>query len=246
MKHIALLLLATAACSTGGVPNVTTPKHREPKSDAKRYLAKNGWDIKSKSDIPDIGKVSESGGVIIWDLQGAILDGKNQKGKLDDNESNEPMFRARVPLIVKNGFATNVKNAMSFFAKDSGVERMTFTQCGEDCVGTAKGRLSSVRAYGFIIRDSEFIGRLGADKLAQANEAKDARIEGNLFYSNITAIRIGDSDTTEVSDMAVVKGNRFLGNDTGINASRITVKESENKYESVNTPWKASNGAVKK
>jgi len=242
-------LLLTTICFAGGSkrPSAPVPSHRQPKSGAKVYKPSGQWDIKDTSDIPkDVGTLSMKNGVIIWDLKGAILDGEKQKGKLDDNENNEPLFRARVPLVVKNGFARNVKNAMTFFAKDSGVEKMTFLSCGEDCLATAKGRSSSVRAYGFRAIDSEFIGRPDSDKKLQANEAKDAVITGNLVYGGVTGMRIGDSDTTQVSDVAVVKNNRFVAVDTAIHASKITVQESGNKFESVNTPWKSANGAVKK
>jgi hypothetical protein len=243
------LFLAVNSAMAGGSkrPSAPVPSHRTPKSGAKVYKPAGQWDIKGISDIPKgVGSVAVKSGVIVWDLQGAVLDGEKQKGKLDDNENNEPLFRARVPLVVKNGFARNVKNAMTFFAKDSGVEKMTFTDCGEDCIATAKGRSSSARAYGFRVIDSEIIGRSSGDKSLQLNEAKDARVEGNTIYGGITCMRIGDSDTTQVSDVAIVKNNRYVACDTGNNASRITVHTSGNKFESVNTPWKASNGAVEK
>ncbi len=241
------IFVTTAYAGGSKKPSAPVPSHRQPKSGAKVHKPSNNWNIQDTSDIPkDVGTLSMKNGVLIWDLQGAVLDGEKQKGKLDDNENNEPLFRARVPLIVKNGFARNVKNAMTFFAKDSGVEKMTFTDCGEDCIATAKGRSSSVRAYGFRVTDSEIIGRSSGDKSLQLNEAKDSVVSGNTIYGGVTCMRIGDSDTTQVSDVATVKNNRFVGCDTALNASRISVIESSNKYEGVNTPWKASNGAVKK
>lgn len=238
MKKLSILL-TLGACSSGNIPNVEIPSHNKPSNGAKRYKAKNNWNIRGKDDIPSgVGSVSDSGGVLIWNLQGTILDGSNQSGDGSQNEDQEPLFRARVPLIVKNGFVQKNKNAMIFYAKDSGIERITFTDIGEDAVATSKG------AYNFKVINCEFINDRNGDKSVQLNEAKDALVSGNLIFSGRTCIRIGDSGISSSNDVAAVKGNRFVGCETGINASKITVSESGNRFESVPTPTKTANGAV--
>jgi hypothetical protein len=225
-------------CASDSIPQLPTPSHRKPAEGAKRYYARDGWDIRSEKDVPDVGSVSKRDGVIVWDLKGAILDGSKQKGDGSQNENQEPLFRARIPLVVRNGFVQRNKNAASFYAKDSGVERVTFTDIGEDAVATSKG------AYGFRVRDCEFLNDQGGDKSIQLNEARDARVEGNLVFSGRTCMRVGDSGTTAVSETATVKGNRFVGCDTGVHASKITVDESGNTFENVRLPTKAVEGAV--
>jgi hypothetical protein len=221
------------------LPYVEAPTYEKPKSGAKRHYAKNGWDIRSEKDIPPgIGTVTKKHGVIVWDLDGAILDGSKQKGDGSQNEGQEPLFRARVPFALVDGFVQHNKNAATFYAPNSALLYVTFTDIGEDAVATSKG------AYDFELRGNVFINDRAGDKSIQLNEARGALVAVNMVFSGRTCMRIGDSGTTSVSDEAVVNSNRFLGCDTAIHASKITVLEkTKNYFENVRLPRKDVEGA---
>ena len=242
LRFVALSILFCSSIYAGGGKEPEPgpiPSHRKPAAGAKVYAPPGKWNIKSIADTKKLAgsTASEKDGVIIWDLKGGILDGKNQDGKCDQNEKNEPLFRAYAPIILKNGFVRNAKNGMYFSAKNSGVEKMTWLNICEDGIGTNKG------AENLRIIDSEFINHSGNDKSIQLNEAKGAIIKGNLIYAGTTCMRVGASDVTAVSDVATVTNNRFVGCDTAIHASKITVKRSGNKFTNVNTEEKSANGA---
>ena len=232
------VLTLFALCTIGvSLNSEAAPSYRKPKSNAKVYYCKNKFTIKSEKDIPDnIGKVSGSN-PLVWDLQGAILDGSKQSGDGGQGEKQEPLFRSYVSLVVKNGFVRNNKNAMMFYKKNSGINKITFTNIGEDAVGTSKG------AYNFSVKNSEFINKGSGDKSIQLNEAKGAEIKGNLVYSGRTCVRIGDNHTTVVSDIVEISNNRFVSCDTALHASKITVYEDSNKFEGVRLKFKSAAGA---
>lgn len=220
-------------------PRMDTPDHRRPVSNAKVYKPTGSWNIRSESDIK-IGKATRKNGIIIWDLQGGILDGSKQKGQCNQAENQEPIFRARISLLVRNGFIRNGKNAATFYAKNSGVDKVTWLNVCEDAVATSKG------AYGFSITNSEFINHVKGDKTIQLNEAKNAIIRNNRIFSGRTCMRLGDSNISSTNDVARVENNEFIGCDTGLNAEKVTVIMKGNVFERVRLEWKASNGAIRK
>lgn len=242
MKPFILSLIVLTSCSSiggshdGGDASAPMPDYRKPSDGAKRYMAKNGWDIRDEGDLPKIGKVSKSGGVIVWDLQGAILDGKNQKGNGDQDESQEPLFRAHTSLVVKNGFVQNNKNSMAFFKGKSGIEKLTFTNIGEDAIVVQPG------AEGLTIKNCEFLNtRDTGDKSIQLNSAKGVVVEGTTIYRGITCI----AGKGAKGDTLTLKNNKFVGCDTGMNATRITVKMVGNTFEKVRLEFKGQDGAVR-
>jgi Pectate lyase len=242
IKFLAILLSGASFAMSGESPagsSGSAPSHRKPKSGAVVYAPKGAWTIRDDSVVKLVkgSTITRTGGALVWDLKGAILDGKNQKGNCDQNENNEPLFRASTPLILKNGFIRNAKNAATFSKKDSGVERMTWLNICEDAVATNKG------AENFRVIGSEFMNVKQLDKSIQLNEAKGALVKGNLVYGGATCMRIGASDVTSVSDTAHVSGNRFVGCRDAIHASKITVFESSNKFENVKEQRVTANGA---
>jgi hypothetical protein len=138
--------------------------HRKPASNAAVFYVKNGFSISSEKDLAMAvkglkGSVSYSkGGIYYWDLKGGILDGKNQKGDGGQNENQEPLARVRMPLVIRNGFIRNNKNALTFSKPNAGVEKLTWLNVGEDALATARG------AYYFSVRDCEAINRSSGDK----------------------------------------------------------------------------------
>lgn len=221
---------------------------RSPASSAPVLYMKNGAYIKKESDLKDLASklkgskysYNSKTKVYTWDLKGGILDGKNQTGKCDQSENQEPLFRAQMSLVIKNGFIRNAKNAASFYKPDSGVERVTWLNVCEDAVATSKG------AYNFTIRDSQAKNSSKGDKSFQFNEARGLVVEDNLISGGITGMRIGDSNTTQVSQKAYMSGNRFMNVDTAHNLSKITVVETgPSYYKNVRLQWKHSNGSKK-
>ncbi len=227
-------------------PSNTSYTYRKPASNAAVFFVKNNFTLKRESDLKSAVKslkgstysYNKSKKVYTWDLKGGILDGKNQKGDGGQSENQEPLIRVQMPLIIKNGFIRNNKDALSFFVPDSGAERLTWLNVGEDAVATHRG------AYDFSIRDCEAINSKKGDKSFQFNEALGLVAENNLIVGGITGMRIGDSKTTQVSEMAYVSNNRFVNVDTAHNISKITVKDlGGNIYSNVNKLWVLSNGA---
>lgn len=246
MKKILLLLpiLALTACGTTRPPLPDKPDYRKPSSGAKKLLMKNDSRIKNKSDLDDLAKklsgstVKYSNGVYTWDLKGGVLDGKNQKGDGGQSEGQEPLFRAEIPLILKNGFVQNNKDAALFYKKDSGVDKVTFTNIGEDAIATRDG------VDDFFVKNSQFINDENGDKSIQLNGAKNAKIENNLIYGGVTGVRVHESSSTSSSDKAYAKGNKFMGVDTAWHVSKGgLVIEGKNSYQNVRLPFKSSNGA---
>jgi hypothetical protein len=235
---LTLSILSTQAYALGSrPPKVDTPAHRKPKAGAKVLYVRDGFTINSARDIPKFGKVSGNNPVI-WDLQGGIIDASKQRGDGGQSENQEPVFRAQISLVVKNGFVRNTKDGMRFFKPNSGVDRLTFTNIGEDAVSTVKG------AFGFEVRNSEFINKRSGDKSIQTTEASGARIVGNLIFSGITCIRVGAKGVTTPSDRVEIENNRFVGCETAVNAGAITVIQSGNKYEKVDERNVNSDGAI--
>lgn len=239
MKPFAFILLAglLVSCSTLP-PTVSVPDHRKPKSSATVSYFRDNTRITDYDMLEKLVKGSKVDGKV-WDLRGNIIDGRKQSGDGGQGEDQEPLARVYIPLIIRNGFIQNNKNAILFYGKQSGVERITWLTIGEDAVATMKG------AVGFIVEDCEFINKREGDKSIQLNEGDGAKIVDNLIYSGTTGVRIGDNNTTSVSDQAYAANNRFVGVDTAYHASKITLNIlGGDKYEKVRTKFKTANGAV--
>lgn len=236
-KSILLIPLLFAACVSTSLPPV--PKHNKPSG--KTYKPKGEWQIRGEKDLEPItklgAKVSKSGNVLVVDLQGLTLNGANQKGDGGQSENQAPLFRARVPLIVKNGFVKNNKNAATFYAPNSGVEKITWLNVGEDAVATYDG------AKNFSVINCEFINNKKGDKSIQLNEADGALIKGNLVYGGITGARIGKVSYSSSKDLAVCENNEFIGTDTAWNVGKVKLEvKKDNKYTNVRLPFKVTNG----
>lgn len=224
----------------------TSYTYRKPASNAAVYYVKNNFTLKTESDLKKA--VSSLKGskysynsktkVYTWDLRGGILDGKNQRGNGGQDENQEPLFRAQMSLILKNGFIRNNKNAALFFKPRSGVDRITWLNVGEDAVATMRG------ATDFTAKNCEAINSSKGDKSFQFNEGDGLVVENNLIVGGITGMRIGTSGINTPSDMAYVNGNRFYNVDTAHNVESITVKElGPSSYNNVRLQWKLSKGA---
>lgn len=243
MRYFTFIFLFMASCS--GLPKVDPPSYREPKEDAPRLYLRDNAQIKSESDLAKYrdklegSKYYKKDNYYVWDLNGGILRGDKQSGDGGQSEDQEPLIRVRIPLLIKDGFVQKNKDALTFYKPDSGIEKITFTNIGEDAVATWDG------AYRFRVEDCEFINDREGDKSIQLNEAKDAIIRNNVIFSGITGARVGSSDFTSISEIAKARENSFFGVDTAYNVSKITldVDESSDKYEGVRLRYKTSNGA---
>lgn len=243
------ILTLAAACvflvscgSSGSLPS--KPNYRQPTTANKKkvYKPQGEWEIRSANDLTPLVKlgasVSEKSGVLIVDLKGITIDGSKQKGDGGQNERQTPLFRARTPLVMKNGFITNNKNAATYYAPNSGVDRITWTNIGEDAVATADG------AKNFSVTNCEFLNDKDGDKSIQLNEADGAVVRNNMVYGGITGARIGKYDYSSKNDSASAGGNKFIGMDTAWNVGEVElVITGKNEYTNVNKPFVATKGA---
>jgi hypothetical protein len=240
-----LLLIAIFNVSCASIqPLAEVPKHRTPQKNAKVFYPKE-WNINSVSDLKNVEKtlnaeITKRDEIVILDLKGGIIDGSKQKGNGGQNENQQPLFRSNIPLIVKNGFVRNNKNAATFNAKDCGVINMTFSDIGEDAVATSR------RAENFVVFNCEFLNSRKGDKSLQLNQADSATIEKNLIFGGITGVRVHESSWATSRSIAYCSENRFVGVDTAWNVSRGTlIVEKKNNYKSVRLPFKVSkNGTI--
>ncbi|MEO6459477.1 MAG: hypothetical protein ABIO95_03410 [Bdellovibrionota bacterium] len=246
VRLVPLFLVSSFALANGSrPPRVDMPAHRSPDATAAVFYPDDKFTIKTVADLekavvklPGSLMTQNSSGIWVWDLGGGILDGTNQSGDEGQSETQEQIARIKMPLIIRNGFIRHNKNALQFYAVDSGVEKITWLTVGEDAVATHDG------AERFSVVDCEFLNNRDGDKSIQLNEAKDAIIRNNLIYSGITCIRVGDDHTTEISDNVEITHNRFVGCDTDVNASKITVLMRDNTLEGVRKERIISNGAI--
>ena len=249
-EHKFLLVTFLTASLSWSPPSTAAESYtyRKPAVGAAVFYVKNNFTLRNESDLKKAtqslkgSKYSyhKASGVYTWDLKGGILDGKDQKGDGGQSENQEPLIRVRMSLVMKNGFVRNNKNALTFFNKKSGVEGVTWLNVGEDAVATLNG------AYDFTIRNCEAINSGKGDKSFQFNEALGLLAEDTLIVGGITGMRIGSSNTTQVSEVAYVRNNRFVNVDTAHNISKITVKElGPSLYTNVDKQWVFSHGAKK-
>jgi hypothetical protein len=243
MSRLLLLLPLLLVSCAALTPLPPKPSHREPTKKAKLYKPTSEWIINNASDLETFvdklgATVTTQGSSHIVNLNGGIIDGSKQKGDGGQSENQTPLFRARIPLIVKNGFIKNNKNAATFYAPDSGVEFITWLNVGEDGVATAEG------AKDFRVIGCEFINSKDGDKSIQLNEADGARIERNMVYSGITGIRVGKIDYSETKNKAYCGNNTFVGVDTAFNVAKVQLYvQSKNNFKGVRIPYKVTRGA---
>lgn len=236
------ILILPVGCVSSGMPDLPNePTFRKPSSSAKTYKPPGEWLIRSEKDLEPLKKlgaqVTKVNGVLIVDLKGMIIDGSKQKGTGDQTETQTSLFKAQTPLVVKNGFFKNTKNAAAFYKPNSGVKNITCYDVGEDAVSTHDG------AFNFSVENCEF--RDAADKNLQCNEAKGARIINNTFYGGRTGARVGKISHSSNSDLAICSGNKFLGCDIAWGVGKITleVRGKKNSYTNVNHPFRLDGGA---
>jgi hypothetical protein len=218
------------------------PSHRIPDSLARIHRPVGEWEIRGIGDLDSLirntgASVAATNGILVVDLKGAIIDGKKQDGDGGQGERQTPLFRARVPFILKNGFIKNNKNAATFYASNSGVKNMTWLNVGEDAVATADN------AKNFVVQNCEFLNDKDGDKSIQLNEADGAEVHNNLVYGGITGVRVGKYDYVTKTDKANGGGNEFVGVDTAWNLGEMILDiQKQNGYQNVDLPFKTTNG----
>lgn len=243
MKFIVFFIpILFVSCATRP-PIPPTPSHRTPKSSAKVYKPTKEWVIKEVSDL-DVLKnkigatIYKQGPSYVVNMNGGVIDGSKQPGAGNQDENQAPLLRAKIPLIIKNGFIINNKDAATFYEPNSGVENLTWLTVGEDGVSTAEG------AKNFRVINCEFINNRKGDKSIQLNEADGARIERNMIYAGITGVRIGKIAYSETANKAICSNNTFIGVDTAFNIAKVQLTvERPNTYKNVRIPFKITNGS---
>ena len=238
-----LLLASLFLISCAGIQKLPpVPSHRIPDSLARIHRPVGEWEIRGIRDLDSLirntgATVATTNGILVVDLKGAIIDGKKQDGDGGQGERQTPLFRARVPFILKNGFIKNNKNAATFYASNSGVKSMTWLNVGEDAVATADN------AKNFVVQNCEFLNDKSGDKSIQLNEADGAEVHNNLVYGGITGVRIGKYDYVTKTDKANGGGNEFVGVDTAWNLGEMILDiQKQNGYKYVDLPFKTTNG----
>jgi hypothetical protein len=238
-----LLLAALFLISCAGIQKLPpVPSHRIPDSLARIHRPVGEWEIRGIGDLDSLirntgATVTTTNGILVVDLKGAIIDGKKQDGDGGQGERQTPLFRARVPFILKNGFIRNNKNAATFYASNSGVKNMTWLNVGEDAVATADN------AKNFVVQNCEFLNDKDGDKSIQLNEADGAEVHDNLVYGGITGVRVGKYDYVTKTDKANGGGNEFVGVDTAWNLGEMILDiQKQNGYKYVDLPFKTTNG----
>jgi hypothetical protein len=233
-----ILLFLTSCTTTSPLPK---PEHRTPSKSAKVYKP-NTWNINSKDSLDAAvqqlnGKVYIQGDVLVFDMKGGIIDGSKQKGDGSQNENQEPLFRANVPFVLRNGFIRNNKNAATFAESNSGIDSVTFLNVGEDAVATSRG------ARNFQVTNCEFLNDRNGDKSVQLNQAAGAVIADNMIFGGITGVRVHESSWSNKDTIAYCEGNTFIGTDTAWNVSKgILQIKGKNEYKHVRIPFKTSKG----
>jgi len=243
MKSIIFVipLMLISCASRPPIPSV--PSHRTPEPTARVYKPTGEWVIKDVTDLNVLknklgATVYKQGPSYIVNMNGGIIDGIKQPGTGNQDENQTPLLRAKIPLIIKNGFIKNNKDAATFYAADSGVENITWLTVGEDGVSTAEG------AKNFRVINCEFINNKKGDKSIQLNEADGARVERNMVYAGITGARIGKIDYSSTRDKAICSDNTFIGVDTAFNIAKVQLTvERNNSYRNVRIPYKVTKGA---
>lgn len=236
-----IVILPVGCISTDSQTDLAAPSSfREVKKGGKVYKPPGEWEIRSEKDLDPLvklgAKVTKVGGVVRVNLNGITIDGSKQKGDGGQGERQTPLFRARIPLLVENGFFKKTKNAATFYKPNSGVRNITITDIGEDGVATADG------AINFLVQNCEFSGAY--DKSLQLNEAKGAKIVGNTFNGGITGARVGKIDYSSKNDRATCSKNKFVNCETAWHVGKVILEVTgKNSYQNVKIPFITSGGA---
>ena len=242
--YIVLLIvsiLPVGCISTGVQTDLKAPSSfREAPKGGKVYKPAKEWEIRSEKDLEPLvklgAKVTKAGGVVKVNLNGITIDGTKQKGDGGQSERQTPLFRARIPLMVENGFFNNNKNAATFYKPNSGAKNITLGRIGEDGLATSDG------ATNFLVQNCEFSG--AADKSLQLNEARGAKIISNTFHGGITGVRVGKYDFSSKNDKATCSKNKFINVDKAWNVGEVTLEVTgKNSYQNVRLPFKVTKGA---
>lgn len=241
LVFLAVSLVFTGCVSTGRPSLPEKPSFRVP---TKRVVVKpkTDWTIRGQEDLKILidkgATVKRVGKVLVVDLKGLTIDGSNQKGSGNQDENQSPLARVRTPVMFKNGFIHNNKNALTFYAPDCGVDNITWTKIGEDAIATADGAKNAT------INNCEFINDGDGDKSIQLNEADGAVVTNNLVYGGITGARIGKYAYSQRNDLAKAGGNTFIGQDTAWNVGEVRLMiTKKNTYRSVGNKFVGTNGA---
>lgn len=245
IKTIMMILLPIALISCSiNPPSMEVPEHRKPASSASVVYLRDNTTINNESNLAQLRDrlkgsryfYSTSDNRFVWDLNGGILDGRHQMGDGGQSEDQEPLFRCNIPLLVRNGFIRNNKDAMMFNVPNCGVQNLTWLTVGEDAISTHRN------ARNFTVRNCEFINHRKGDKSIQLNNGEGAHLENNMVFSGRTAVRLFSS-INSLNSKATSKNNMFIGNDTAWNIEYGTLTSENDKYKKVRLPVKLVNGA---
>lgn len=209
--------------------------YRKPASGAPVHYLQNDTNFHSIEDVKALGIGTVNG--TVWDLQGAVLDGQQQRGGGGQAENQEPLFNILFPgLTVRNGFVRNQKESIRVIAATAFFDYLTFTNIGEDAISTF-GIVEEVR-----VDNSEFINP-GGDKCLQLNSGRRITVSNSLFYGCITGVRWGSRAGGPMTGLSI--NNKFLKVQRAHNCSgpETTVTSKGDTYVDVNGKFVTTDGA---
>lgn len=208
--------------------------YRTPAPNAPVHYLPDDTNIYSLADVQalGIGVVTDE----TWDLQGAVLDGKNQRGGGGQAENQEPLFTLLCPLTLKNGFVRNQKESIRVVGVSANFDALTFTNIGEDAISTF-GAVDNVD-----VNNCEFINH-GGDKCLQFNTGRSITVRNSLLYGCITGIRWGSRDGG--ATLGTSRDNRFIKVERGHNCAgpQTVVTSKGDTYLDVDGKYIVGDGA---
>ena len=225
-----LCVMLLSSCVSAGPKDGVKPPNFVP-----RYTIKlTGTPVwNSINDIKEAtnGKIKITGNII--DLQGGCLDGsKLKKSSNSQDESNTPIKIQITDCILKNGYVRDVPGGIIVQTPNVTIEDMLFTGISEDFVSNLKDK-----SYNFKIINCKFYNNSKGDKSCQVNGAVGLIVEGCYITGGITAIRIGESTSTNhgkaiVKNCTIEKVPTFLNIDgkTQVYVKNNMLKNVNKKY----------------
>lgn len=209
--------------------------YRKPASGAPVHYLQDDTDFHSIEDVKNLAIGTVTG--LLWDLQGAVLDGQHQRGGGGQAENQEPLFSIRFPgLIIRNGFIRNQKESIRVIAATAVFENLTFTDIGEDAISTF-GIVEYVRVH-----NCEFINP-GGDKCLQWNSGLEITVSDCVFTGCITGIRWGSRAGGPMTGLS--HNNKFIKVQRAHNCSgpETLVMSKGDSYKDVNGKFVTTDGA---
>lgn len=232
-KLLSTLLCAfLVSCASSPGPSAGV---KPPKLDPPQTISLTGEPV--WNTMEDVKKAVGSRGRIsgkTLDLQGNAISGSKIKKPGSSQNENAIPLRIKIDgFTLKNGIVLKIPGGVVVKADNVTFEKLTFTDIGEDAVSTATDAAPGIR-----ILNCKFYNSSKGDKSIQANDARNAVIDGNFITGGQTAVRLQESSSKSRNVKATVTGNTFEKVPTAVNVNGYTtVTASGNTYKEVAEKW---------